>query len=366
MPHRRRPGRPRKSWALLAAAPAPIEPLQDTSTSTLTPSESGAESLQENNSTLSIDELELLHHFTTSTCASLSDDGQIGHMYRVNLPRLGLTHQYLLRLILALAGRHLEHADPDRPEAARYVAVAEKHFAVALSEVSIQMQDLNVDNCQALYFSAILICIYIWARGPASGEYMVFSDHGTPLWLPLLRGVRSIITTMGYDVLFSGPLEAMKGGDVPQHTTTSTVAKLKIPTLHWQEPFQDLRGFISSTNSLDRAEQHLEALNSLARTFEATYGEDENGSFQGESINQIIFRWLYILDDGFMECVQERRPLALIIVAYFALSMKILDHQNCWFLKGWADHILLGISRIVEDDDYRTFLQWPMEMAGLS
>lgn len=285
-------------------------------------------------------------------------------MYRVNLPRLGLTHHYLLRLTLALAARHLQHLDMDGAQSARYVSLAEKHFTLALPEVSTRMRDLNADNCQALYISSILICIYIWARGPAPGEYMVFSEHGTPLWLPLLRGVRSIMETMSTDVVFSGPLAAMRGEDVPQHTNTSTVATLNIPTLNWQKPLLDLRDVIAA-DGIEGADLYLLALDTLAKTFEATYGNDENSSFEGEAVNQIIFRWLYIQDKDFIDCVQEKRPYALIIVAYFALLMKVLDHQNCWFLKGWADHILLGIWRILEDEKHRRWLQWPLDMAGL-
>lgn len=113
-------------------------------------------------------------------------------MYRINLPRMGLSYPFVLHLLLALAGQHMHHLglkNNKYSERDHYALLAESHFSSALPHVKLILSELTKDNCQAAYISSILICIHLLARGPSTGDYLVFSEHAPPMWLPLLRGV---------------------------------------------------------------------------------------------------------------------------------------------------------------------------------
>lgn len=283
-------------------------------------------------------------------------------MFRVNVPTLGFTYPFVLRLTLAMAARHLQRLQPEN-KSEHYSALAEKHFSVTLAEVLHLLPNLDSENCQALYISAIFICIYFFARGPAPGEYLVFGKNGPSQFLPLLRGVRTIMESLGPDIVFSGPLAPMHAGPSPKHAENSTAERDCLPEVRWQEPVQKLHQFISSLEDRDAVNICLPALNSLSEIFEATYGKDDR-SYQGDVNNQIVLRWLYCLNGDFILYLQHKQPIALIICAYFALIMKVLDLQQCWFMNGWAEHILIGV-RASLGPEYQVWLHWPMEQAGV-
>lgn len=313
---------------------------------------------------MNIDDLELLHHYSTSTCNAFSEDPLLQRMYRVDLPRLGLTHQYVLRLLLALAGRHMLYLETCDSPAKRYSTLAEDHVSIALQQVTALLSDLNTYNCQALYISSVLICHYVFARGPEPGEYLVFSEHGPPQWLPLLRGVRSILESMGYEKVYSGVLEPMRSHGIPQHADTSAAKRLNLLAAKWERPLLELKNFIASSAPSKEAYSYPGALDNLTRQFKATLGSDEDGSYNGQVISQNVFRWLYVLQDEFIELLQQKRPHALIVVAYFTVLVHVMESNECWFLQGWTNHILSGIYQSVEED-YRAWLQWPMETVGM-
>jgi hypothetical protein len=51
----------------------------------------------------------------------------------------------------------------------------------------------------------------------------------------------------------------------------------------------------------------------------------------------MIFQWLYLIADKFVDQMQQKEPHALLIVANFAVLINPYDLYDCWFLKGWDD-----------------------------
>lgn len=106
---------------------------------------------------------------------------------------------------------------------------------------------------------------------------------------------------------------------------------------------------------------NTKALYQLRMCYEAIHG-GVTGGYQGNADHQNLFIWTYQLDKEFTARLQERRSVALIILARFALLLK--NFEVIWFLQGWADHIMNGI-QIFLDDHYQGWLKWPMEQAKI-
>jgi hypothetical protein len=350
------PGRPRKAWSSVAT-PTSSQALQNLNQGPFTKAGS-------NDVSLNLNHFELLHHYYTSTCDTFSGDPSARQMFRVHLPRMGREKPFLLHLLLALASRHLGFLASDDNKSIHYADLAELHFSIALPQATCILSRLNPENWQVVYLSSLLVCWYIFARGPSPGEYLVFSDHGYPTWLPLLRGVRSIRQTIGCDRLFNNTTLSTAGVDHSMNVDAPTVITLKLPRLNWERSFKELEIFIASTASPDFAEVYLVALARLARNYEATYGGDENGSYNGNPVHKMIFQWLYLMDDKLVDQIQQKDSHALLILANFAVLINLYDLYNCWFLHGWARHILFGIYHSLEDA-YRVWMRWPMEAAGI-
>jgi hypothetical protein len=283
-------------------------------------------------------------------------------MWRDSVPALGMKYPFVLRLTLAMAARHLQILRP-RNRSEHYATLAEEHFTVALAEVLRLLPNLDTANCQALYISSVIICLYFFARGPAEGEYLLFGKNGPSQFIPLIRGVRSIRESLATDVVFSGHLAALNAGPNLGHTETSTADKHQTYTVRWEEPLQSLRDFIGSIKDIEVAGICLPAIDSLSDIYEAIYGK-YGRPYQGDMNNQMVLRWLYCLDVHFIAYLEQKQPIALILCAYFALVMSTLNDQDCWFMNGWTVHIMVGIQGNLAQE-YQVWLQWPMEQVRL-
>ncbi|GIK00937.1 hypothetical protein Aspvir_004967 [Aspergillus viridinutans] len=74
-----------------------------------------------------------------------------------------------------------------------------------------------------------------------------------------------------------------------------------------------------------------------------------------------IFGWLYTLPDLFLSDAQQRRPVALVVFAFFTVLLKRLD--PAWFIRGWPEHVINSIYNNL-DEHHREYVQWPVEQIG--
>lgn len=99
-------------------------------------------------------ELELLHHFCTSTYATLSDDPLIRDLWRVRVVKLSYTSEYTILAILSISALHLAHFSPNRRSSLRETAIS---FHSRASSMATQlMDDLKEENTEGLFAFSIL------------------------------------------------------------------------------------------------------------------------------------------------------------------------------------------------------------------
>jgi hypothetical protein len=201
-------------------------------------------------------------------------------MFRIHIPQMGLEHPFVMHLLLALASRHIQSLASEGNKKIHYADLAENHFSIALPHVTRALSCLSDQNCQVIYISSLLICWYMFSRGPSPGEYLVFSNHSRPMWLPLLHGVRTIRETKVYDRGFNDVVSSNAVDEFP-NADTPTAIKLNLPRISWQKYFRELEEFISATAPADSIGIYLTAHARLAQNYEATYGDDEKGSYNG-------------------------------------------------------------------------------------
>jgi hypothetical protein len=139
----------------------------------------------------SLFDLELLHNYQVSTCYTLTGIEKLQDFMRVEIPRLGFAHPYVLHCILATSALHLAHFKKDSREL--YLSQAEKHYEYALRTATGLLPNINVHNCPAIYMFATCCSSYTMAVGPKKGDFLLFSDNGPAEWRILFRGVRAII-----------------------------------------------------------------------------------------------------------------------------------------------------------------------------
>ncbi|KAI9738718.1 MAG: hypothetical protein M1834_008223 [Cirrosporium novae-zelandiae] len=298
---------------------------------------------------LPVADLKLLHHYSTSTSHTFGNNPSTLAFWQITLPQIGFSHHVVLDLVLAFSALHLGHFCPE--QRAFYITQAEHHYMIALRVMTALLPRLNAKNFHVLYFSAVLICFCSFGRGPRPGEFIAFSDQGEPEWLILLRGVRAIIESGGNSLL------AACAPPIDDHKTRLAVNRKLRP--EYNVPIQKLRQFITEEMAAEdpNTQIYLHALDNLLQSFMAVY-ENMNEIIDDGKLYPHVFRWLYRASDNFILCLKQKQPLALVILAYFAVLLNELKSQ--WFINYWAEHVMSGIYNFLPEK-YRAWIQWPME-----
>ena len=193
-----------------------------------------------------------------------------------------------------------------------------------------------------------LCTTFTLGMGPRPGDFLVFGEQGIAEWLVLFRGLRSIVDS------HPGVLEK---GDISPMFSISIRQVTQPPSNN--QHLQELRRLIIETASDAKDVQvYLIALENLARSFPSTFTP---GSRSAQTSPQIVFVWLYRLSDEFVQCLQDRNPIALVILAHFCVLLN--DLSSLWWIKGWVEHLLSEIYKSL-DGERKMWMSWPMEEIG--
>ncbi|PVH68010.1 hypothetical protein DL98DRAFT_475168 [Cadophora sp. DSE1049] len=308
--------------------------------------------LHEPSTALNIPDLELWHHFLTSTSwtfmSTQNPDSEA--VWQVKVPQMTFAYPYLMHLFLALSGVHLER-QLQRSDGA-YTAKAESHFERALRGVAAQMPRLNPANSEAIYIASVFICFYSLGRGPIPGEYLAFSTNGQSEWLMVLRGVRSIMAAMTKS-LHAGVLAPKKQDEDP-------IVEPR-PSDYRRHIFRFRQFILETMPTEENCLVYIAALDSLSTSFRAIF-DGIKSTDEGSRQSHLILPWLFLLPDKLVRDMERKRPIPLIILAYFAVLLQELEFF--WVMRGWSQHVILGVNTFL-DDQHRIWIEWPLEQVGL-
>ncbi|KAI1125642.1 hypothetical protein F5Y10DRAFT_225626 [Nemania abortiva] len=356
-------GRPRKDWSISREAHLPSPPVVSEATAAASASTSP-----------NIGEAELLLHFTHHTAPSLADstatNNYILRFWSYNLPRIGLTHHFVLHLAYTLAAYHLAYLETsNHPKKLQYREMARHHSSLGLPQLTQALAGLNKDNCGAVYAAASLMCYCTFAAGPTDPGDLLVCNVGSRhdvAWLPLIYGVRLIREKFDEDELFTGLMEPFhrkfhtrttqsEEDEGRMDTRQPRCTRENFPRLNWHEPLRKLQDCVYSQAVENQS--CLSALENMISIYEATYG-DEDAVYDGPSENQFVFGWLYRLEKQFVICLQRKDPIALVILSYYAVLIGTME--RLWYMTGWADHLVQTVKALVHDD-YVKWLEWPAD-----
>jgi len=93
-------------------------------------------------------------------------------------------------------------------------------------------------------------------------------------------------------------------------------------------------------------------LNLLRRSFSLPYSHPTLNA-QGA-----VHIWTGFVSQEYMELLFDRRPEALVLLAYFCVLLKKLD--SCWYFKGLGGALLEGIQEELAVE-WRPWIQWAIE-----
>ena len=376
-PPRRKRGRPRKIWP---PEQVEVESSTDAVTRWLQQQQkrpvTNAGCCTETSGEPGTDDVELLVHWVGQTARSVADffepdAADLADFWTHNALQAGFSNPCVLHLILALSARHMLHLESgDSCRRRRLLSLAERHTAKGVVGMTVALSTLNKHNCGALYVASILACLLVFAEGPVGPHDLLVTGARPGSRFPMLCGMSMIRQAVLPEILFSGIFAVLERGskdDVRRANIRPRGKELGHFTriLSWERPLAML-GELVASHADNEAKGQSRAVRELKTIYEMHYGrEDVFGlccpAELGPGFGSIM-RWLDGMDRAFVESLERKDDVSLLLLAYFVPLLQNL--QGTWLLRGWPEQLLLG-ARAQLSPGYLSWLQWPLEATGL-
>ncbi len=344
--------------------------------------------------TLNTSQAELLLHYTTSTALTFSGrkNPKILTFWRHNAPHIGLSHPFVLHLLLSSSAFHLAHltTNPDkntqplfpyRSSRNEYLSLARQHLATGIAGFSAQLAHLTPETAGALYLAAVLTCYCTFADEPRSRDDLLVcttttaaaagTSPGRPdeeeaavARMPFVCGVRLVRASFGTEVLFAGLMAPLGPGTPSELLREPVCVRDGFARVEWEAAVEGLRGFVAAA-AAEEQRVPLGALDALIEIYAAVYGRrglDGRITYAGPPENQFVFGWLYRVEPEFVACVRRCEPTALLVLAHYAVLLNTDAVQEGWYVEGWREHIIARVGEML-GDGYRgsEWMRWPTE-----
>ncbi|KAL1310744.1 hypothetical protein AAFC00_000997 [Neodothiora populina] len=339
------------------------------------------------NDVFTVKEMELLHHFIMQTGPSLVNSSALQRVWQTGVIDLALKNTFLMHTVLSLSAMHLAYLRQN--DSAAYSVQAANHQDVGLAGFRAELQQFSENNCHALFASSILVIFYI----PASSGTSINDDMASSFlhetlfvaiidWIRLIRGCHHIIER-GRRWLEQGPTALL----VPRRAWYSTTEPLDERARVEDRYLASLERLWApdtpthmSTYDNEELEAYKDALIKLRQTFArmshaadgpidecvwcSPHGEVTPGALDGR-VPRIVagVLWSMLIPEKFFELLEQRRPIALILLAHNAIIVKRTSKQ--WWNKAPAMKTITAVTATLHPQ-YHAWIEWPQREIGFT
>ncbi|KAL6416085.1 hypothetical protein AUP68_00297 [Ilyonectria robusta] len=298
---------------------------------------------------------ELILHYTNVTCRSIPS-GHAITTYQVDIPREGLSHPYLMRMIMALSSFHLAYLNKDkRPH---YLALANKQQSLAIRGLRRTLrQTVTPQNCHALWVSSIFLAISKFAFSPNCEHHQDSCCSALLNLVDIFSIINGMVAIMrsSLDLIRTGPLQAIfSQRDGFQYARGDLQDLL--------QRVSDLDGVFKSIDLDPDPFVQLALTSALERLISCV--ADINKSPDSKSFPtdiKILFIWPSKVSQTFFDLVRARHPLAVIILSHYCCLIR-WSSSAYWFCRGWGRLLADSIMSILEDSDLAHLAEWPVKV----
>ena len=297
----------------------------------------------------------LLQHYTNFTAASVFDLREVREIWQFRVTREALPHGFLMHAILAAAAAHIVCISPDGAPSFR--DSASKHRNIALRSAVPALAEVTPSNCHAVYAFTSLIVLSVLAH-PLSidGNSVQSPIHDLLDAFSVLRGVHTLLR-------LESVLEWVSKGALG-------------PLIEWRRKwfkkwveaeglsiFQDLEvkfdllGYLNKQTSSSSTELEYYALS--IQMLRIAFGVLSRG-FVDKAYNDTtaVLAWGAVVPDGFLLALKARRPMALIILAYYGVLLHRVRHR--WWSQRRGSELVRAIYQELTPE-WRPSIQWTLE-----
>ena len=304
--------------------------------------------------------MELLHHYSTCSCVRFAPDNVRHKCWTTDVPRLALAHGFLLHQILAVAALHCYVQDPN---GSRHLAgIATSHRALALELVKPALQSDDSEVGIALFAFAGLTAIYAFGELAIHLKDDEDDQHTINHLIACFRLTRGISTLVqAHQGSINGSwAEAMINLDADE-----ALQRLRKTGLRFDQA-RILNEKIEEQEQLNESEDKTAYLHAATRCLEniqLLLSQRLQGETTNDDFYHLIMSWPNDISDQVMQAIEAREPLALVIIAHFAVLMSM--HTRQWWLNLWPERVLADVGAQV-GPQWTGYLEWPWQMLARS
>ncbi|PWY78125.1 C6 zinc finger domain protein [Aspergillus sclerotioniger CBS 115572] len=291
---------------------------------------------------LNITDLELMMHWCNSTYKNVSRGENTDHIWRARAPEEALAHPFLMHGLLALSALHIARTRPDVRQRPTYLSTAVAHQTQALALFRELLSDINASNSKAMFAFASVVVYYTFGlpHSPESSDPWTIVDDLVQIFT-LARGVQQVLSEAVPVIKSSEWGVVLQVGELDESHLDD--AQSALGRLHEannacgaQDPAHDTAVY-----------QH--AIELLADMFAVARG--------GLASASAACRWAIRQKPGFMDFLRERKPMALVVLAYHCI---IFHHsRDVWYIEDRGRRVARALWEVL-DDEWRPLLERPM------
>jgi len=290
--------------------------------------------------------LELLHHYNQRTSTTLGRAGKMD-LWLIIIPRIALSHEFLMHGLLAVSALHLSTVQPARKE--ELVTFASRSESLALPTFRELIKRKDTEDISAVFaFAGFVIPYMLAVSGVLEIATMGIPCLEKPHWFMMARGLIDLLRE-NWSALEQGPFASVL------ISTSLPIEKSWNPDDAHLAEIQTKWGKESSANEVvDKGlDECINTMDQLRRVCCLQYAP-----YQNLTIMSSVYFWPGMVSSEYMKLVYERRPEALVVLAMYCVLLKQADWV--WFLRGVGVKMLVAIEEEL-DTDWKPWIQWALE-----
>ncbi|KAJ5361852.1 hypothetical protein N7541_002696 [Penicillium brevicompactum] len=311
-------------------------------------------------------DLELMHHYCTVTCTTLTVREDARHVWRVVLPIEGYSNKYLMHGILALSALHRAHLYPAQRE--KYIKATAYHQAAGLKQFrELIASPIDPSNWQPVFCFSSMIMVYVCASPVRIGERWPAPILNMAELFSVVKGMQSIMEpwlhslrkTQLAPLVNSVYLESEMLIPSPAAMQQSLLPPGAHEHLSLLHKFVDEYPFPESQESSDTADgppvpDHRADYKNALKYFENSTRQIDLAGPHVEI--GMVLMWAYSLSKRFRGDLEAYRPPALVLLAYWCMLLHLVEHS--WFINGASRELLQDIEDKIHPA-FKDWLVWP-------
>ncbi|KAL2069764.1 hypothetical protein VTL71DRAFT_14443 [Oculimacula yallundae] len=292
---------------------------------------------------------ELLQHYSIYTARAMSQNLSASkqEIWRIAIPHMALSHEWLMHGMLAVSALHLLSLQPSRK--AELVKRASISESLALPLFRQTVSALNPQPIDAIFAFAGFAIPYVlalstWLELPASK----IPGYGGLHWFKMVRGLSDMLREH-WLVLMLGPFAPLLDPSTSAIDSERNPDDIHLARLHKLLKQPRKGGVLEEKNS----RICREALSELRRVSALHYAP-----IRGVPMISAVYIWPGSISGDFVELLFQKLPEALAVLAHYCVLLKFVD--SCWYMKGVGEKLLAAINEEL-NEHWQSSIQWAME-----